>query len=114
MLPQRKKCNGIEKAQSACSRRGQKAGASIYYMKDLKQIREDATGQKFEITYDVAGKSTIGFQMWDYFGTIIDPDQFVERIKPEDPRCADLSAGRETVKQIRKLQPLLFILLYNN
>ncbi|MNC40018.1 Zeta toxin [compost metagenome] len=50
-----------------------------------------------------AGKSTISFQMRDYVGTIIDPDQIAKRINPEDPRSADLSAGREAVKQIREL-----------
>lgn len=28
------------------------------YIKDGKRIREDATGKKFEITYDVAGNRT--------------------------------------------------------
>ncbi|MNW48924.1 hypothetical protein D3C74_263160 [compost metagenome] len=49
-----------------------------------------------------AGKS-ISFQMRDYVGTIIDPDQIAKRVNPEDPRSADLSAGREAVKQIREL-----------
>ncbi|MEK4003315.1 hypothetical protein [Paenibacillus sp. FSL H3-0333] len=36
-----------------------------------------------------AGKSTISFQMKDYVGTIIDPDQIAKRINPEDPRSAE-------------------------
>lgn len=50
-----------------------------------------------------AGKNTISFQMRDYAGIIIDPDQITKRIKPENSRSADLSAGREAVKQIRQL-----------
>ncbi|WP_410513081.1 hypothetical protein PaeBR_00970 [Paenibacillus sp. BR2-3] len=50
-----------------------------------------------------AGKSTISLQMRDYVGTIIDPDQIAKKINPEDPRSADLSAGREAVKKIREL-----------
>ncbi|ETT64405.1 hypothetical protein C173_21406 [Paenibacillus sp. FSL R7-277] len=50
-----------------------------------------------------AGKSTISFQLRDYVGIIIDPDQIAKRINPENPRSADLSAGREAVKQIREL-----------
>lgn len=50
-----------------------------------------------------AGKSTISFQMREYVGTIIDPDQIAKSINPIDPRSADLSAGREAVKKIRDL-----------
>jgi predicted ABC-type ATPase len=50
-----------------------------------------------------AGKSTISLQMKDWIGTIIDPDQIAKQLNPEDPRSADLSAGREAVKRIRAL-----------
>ncbi|MGF7049457.1 putative ABC-type ATPase [Paenibacillus sp. DS2015] len=40
-----------------------------------------------------AGKSTISFQMKDYVGVIIDPDQIARTINPDNPRNADLSAG---------------------
>ncbi|BCG56781.1 hypothetical protein [Paenibacillus sp. URB8-2] len=39
--------------------------------------------------------------MKDYVGIIIDPDQIAKTLNPENPRSADLSAGREAVKKIR-------------
>lgn len=50
-----------------------------------------------------AGKSTLSSQLKDWIGTIVDPDQIAKRLNPEDPRSADLSAGREAVKRIRGL-----------
>ena len=50
-----------------------------------------------------AGKSTVSFQMKDYVGVIIDPDQIARIINPDNPRNADLSAGREAVRRIRQL-----------
>lgn len=34
---------------------------------------------------------------------LVRTDQIAKKINPEDPRSADLSAGREAVKQIREL-----------
>ncbi|MNZ81156.1 hypothetical protein D3C78_998150 [compost metagenome] len=48
----------MKKANQHAVAQAKKAGASIYYIKDGKRIREDATGQNFEITYDVAGNRT--------------------------------------------------------
>lgn len=48
-----------------------------------------------------AGKSTISLQMRKWLGELIDPDQIARELRPEDPRGADLSAGREAVKRIR-------------
>lgn len=50
-----------------------------------------------------AGKSTLSMQMKDWLGELVDPDQIARELKPEDPRSADLSAGREAVKRIRSL-----------
>ncbi|WP_433922315.1 AAA family ATPase [Paenibacillus taichungensis] len=50
-----------------------------------------------------AGKSTLSMQMRELLGELVDPDQIARRLKPEDPRSADLSAGREAVKRIRSL-----------
>jgi len=48
-----------------------------------------------------AGKSTISKQMKGIVGTIIDPDAIAKSLNPSHPREADLSAGKEAVKQIR-------------
>lgn len=59
MLPQREELQRLlKKANQHVITEAKKAGASIYYMKDGKRIREDATGQKFEISYDLAGNRT--------------------------------------------------------
>lgn len=50
-----------------------------------------------------AGKSTLSMQMRGWLGELIDPDQIARGLKPDDPRGADLSAGREAVKRIRSL-----------
>lgn len=50
-----------------------------------------------------AGKSTLSMQMREWLGELVDPDQIARELKPEDPRSADLSAGREAVKRIRSL-----------
>lgn len=56
MLPQREELQRLlKKAHHHAVAEAKKAGASIYYIKDGKRIREDATGQKFEIVYDPAG-----------------------------------------------------------
>lgn len=59
MLPQREELQHLlKKANQHAVTEAKKAGASIYYIEDGKRIREDASGQKFEITYDVTGKRT--------------------------------------------------------
>lgn len=50
-----------------------------------------------------AGKSTLSMQIRDTLGELVDPDQIARELKPEDPRSADLSAGKEAVKRIRAL-----------
>lgn len=43
------------KANQYARTQARKSGASIYYMKNNKRIREDATGRKFEIIHDLTG-----------------------------------------------------------
>lgn len=50
-----------------------------------------------------AGKSTISLQMREFIGEVVDPDQIAMRLNSEDPRSADLSAGKEAIKRIRAL-----------
>lgn len=50
-----------------------------------------------------AGKSTISLQMRGFIGEVVDPDQVAIRLNPENPRSADLSAGKEAIKRIRSL-----------
>lgn len=50
-----------------------------------------------------AGKSTLSMQMRDWLGELVDPDQIARELKPDNPRSADLSAGREAVKRIPSL-----------
>lgn len=50
-----------------------------------------------------AGKSTLSMQMRDWLGELVDPDQIARELKPDNPRSADLSAGREAVRRIRSL-----------
>lgn len=50
-----------------------------------------------------AGKSTISLQMRELIGEVVDPDQIAIRLNPENPRSADLSAGKEAIKRIRSL-----------
>lgn len=58
-----------------------------------------------------AGKSTISLQMREWLGELVDPDQIARELNPDDPRGADLSAGREAVKEFvplsREDTPLL-------
>ncbi|MCM3786427.1 hypothetical protein M3231_26160 [Neobacillus mesonae] len=50
-----------------------------------------------------AGKSTLSWQMREWIGEVVDPDQIALRLNPEDPRSADMSAGKEAIKKIRNL-----------
>ena len=48
-----------------------------------------------------AGKSTLIEQFGTGFNTIINPDQIAKEINPENPRSADLSAGKQAIIQIQ-------------
>lgn len=50
-----------------------------------------------------AGKSTLSLQMKSHIGEVVDPDQIARELKPDNPRGADLSAGKIAVKRIRSL-----------
>ncbi|WDH82874.1 zeta toxin family protein [Paenibacillus urinalis] len=50
-----------------------------------------------------AGKSTLSWQMREWIGEVVDPDQNAMRLNPEDPRSADMSAGKEAIKKIQTL-----------
>lgn len=43
------------KAHKYARLQAKEAGASIYYIKEGKRIREDALGRRFEIIFDQAG-----------------------------------------------------------
>ncbi|MCM3207680.1 hypothetical protein [Paenibacillus illinoisensis] len=46
----------LKKANQHARKQAKESGASIYYIKNNKRVREDAEGNKFEITFDAAGK----------------------------------------------------------
>gem|GEM_PF-1293292 len=46
----------LKKANQHARRQAKELGASIYYIKNNKRIREDAEGNQFEIRFDAAGK----------------------------------------------------------
>ncbi|WP_433707722.1 hypothetical protein [Paenibacillus illinoisensis] len=46
----------LKKANQHARKQAQESGASIYYIKNNKRVREDAEGNKFEITFDADGK----------------------------------------------------------
>ncbi|MFE6078940.1 hypothetical protein ACFVQB_31280 [Paenibacillus sp. NPDC057886] len=46
----------LKKANQYARKQAKESGASIYYIKNNKRVREDAKGNKFEIIYDAAGK----------------------------------------------------------
>ncbi|GGG14042.1 hypothetical protein [Paenibacillus aceti] len=46
----------LRKANQYARKQARESGASIYYMKNNKRVREDGEGNKFEIIYDAAGK----------------------------------------------------------
>ncbi|WP_322923636.1 hypothetical protein [Paenibacillus campi] len=45
----------LKKANQHARKQAKESGASIYYMKNNKRVREDAEGNKFEIVFDDAG-----------------------------------------------------------
>ncbi|MEK4371337.1 hypothetical protein [Paenibacillus sp. FSL R5-0473] len=46
----------LNKANQHARKQAKESGASIYYIKNNKRVREDAEGNKFEIIFDVTGK----------------------------------------------------------
>ncbi|MEC0127233.1 hypothetical protein [Paenibacillus pabuli] len=46
----------LKKANQHARKQAKESGASIYYMKNNKRVREDAEGKKFEIIFDATGK----------------------------------------------------------
>ncbi|MBE7683255.1 hypothetical protein [Paenibacillus sp. P13VS] len=46
----------LKKANQHARKQAKESGASIYYIKNNKRVREDAEGNKFEITFDADGK----------------------------------------------------------
>lgn len=46
----------LKKANQHACKQARESGASIYYIKNNKRVREDANGNKFEIIYDATGK----------------------------------------------------------
>lgn len=48
--------NILRKANQLARQKAKQSGASIYYIKNNRRIREDAKGNKFEIIFDSQGK----------------------------------------------------------
>lgn len=48
-----------------------------------------------------AGKSTLIEQFGSGFDTIVNPDQIAKQINPDNPRSADLSAGKQAIIKIQ-------------
>ncbi|MCH1638948.1 hypothetical protein MJ257_02415 [Paenibacillus timonensis] len=48
----------LKKASQRARLQAKQSGASLYYIKDNRRIREDAEGNKFEIIFDTEGKRT--------------------------------------------------------
>ncbi|WP_340400113.1 hypothetical protein [Paenibacillus sp. FSL H8-0079] len=46
----------LKKANQHAWKQAKESGASIYYIKNNKRVREDAEGNKFEIIFDATGK----------------------------------------------------------
>ncbi|MFE6799249.1 hypothetical protein [Paenibacillus chitinolyticus] len=46
----------LKKANQHARKQARESGASIYYIKNNKRVREDAEGNKFEIVFDASGK----------------------------------------------------------
>ncbi|GAK42896.1 hypothetical protein PUW24_08515 [Paenibacillus urinalis] len=56
MAVNREQLQGIlKKANQRAREQAKQSGASLYYIKDNKRIREDAEGNKYEIYFDVHG-----------------------------------------------------------
>ncbi|PAK47424.1 hypothetical protein [Paenibacillus sp. 7541] len=48
--------NVLNQAHQRARQQAKQSGASLYYIKNNKRIREDAKGKKFEIMFDSQGK----------------------------------------------------------
>lgn len=48
--------NILKKANQRARQQAKQSGASLYYIKNNRRIREDASGNKFEIFFDSQGK----------------------------------------------------------
>ncbi|MED4953244.1 hypothetical protein ABEO75_09285 [Paenibacillus macerans] len=48
--------NILKKANQCARQQAKQSGASLYYIKNNRRIREDAKGNKFEIIFDSQGK----------------------------------------------------------
>ncbi|GJM70622.1 hypothetical protein HMSSN036_28380 [Paenibacillus macerans] len=48
--------NILKKANQRARQQAKQSGASLYYIKNNRRIREDAKGNKFEIIFDSQGK----------------------------------------------------------
>ncbi|WP_341280512.1 hypothetical protein [Paenibacillus sp. FSL H8-0537] len=46
----------LKKANQHARKQAKELGASIYYIKNNKRVREDAEGKKFEIIFDATGE----------------------------------------------------------
>nr|WP_154959903.1 hypothetical protein [Paenibacillus xylanexedens] len=46
----------LKKANQHARKQAKESGASIYYIKNNKRVREDAEGNKYEIIFDATGK----------------------------------------------------------
>ncbi|MGV7114653.1 hypothetical protein, partial [Paenibacillus kyungheensis] len=46
----------LQQANMNVRLKAKEAGASIYYIKNNKRLREDASGQKYEIVYTESGE----------------------------------------------------------
>ncbi|WP_336784235.1 hypothetical protein [Paenibacillus illinoisensis] len=46
----------LKKANQHARKQAKESGASIYYIKNNRRIREDAEGNKFEIIFDLTGE----------------------------------------------------------
>ncbi|MCM3702001.1 hypothetical protein [Paenibacillus macerans] len=46
----------LKRANQSARQKAKQSGASLYYIKNNKRIREDAKGNKFEIFFDSTGK----------------------------------------------------------
>ncbi|WP_127540593.1 hypothetical protein [Paenibacillus illinoisensis] len=46
----------LKKATQHARKQAKESGASIYYIKNNRRIREDAEGNKFEIIFDSTGE----------------------------------------------------------
>ncbi|WP_017814896.1 hypothetical protein [Paenibacillus shenyangensis] len=56
MLSREQLQEALKKAYEYARKQAKESGASIYYIKNDKRIREDANGNQFELIYNADGK----------------------------------------------------------